>query len=58
MFYLHPTDQHVLTSYLSFLTVTQSYHSKVTPIGALHAEKLYEAVLFNVFRRAFTASLL
>ena len=41
----------------SFLTVTQSYYSKVTPIGALHAEKIAEAVLLYVFRIAFPASL-
>ena len=28
-----------------FLTVTPSYHSKVTPIGALHAKKIAEPVL-------------
>ena len=38
--------------YQSFLTVTQSYHSKVTPIDALHAVLLY------VFRIAFPKSLL
>ena len=30
--------------YHSFLTVTRSYHIMVTPIGALHAEKIAEAV--------------
>ena len=35
--------------YHSFVTVTQSYHSKVTPISALHAEKIAEAVLLYVF---------
>ena len=54
----HPMDQQVSSCYHSFLTVTQSYHSQVTPIGAFHAEQIYEAVLLYVFRIAFTASLL
>ena len=37
--------------------VTPSYNSKVTPIGALHAEKTAVAVSLNVFRVAFPASL-
>ena len=37
--------------------VTPSYHSKVTSIGALDAEKIVEAVLVYVFRIAFPASL-
>ena len=45
-------------SYHTFLMVTPSYHSKVTPIGALHAEKIGEAVLLYVFRMEFPASLL
>ena len=42
----------------NFLTVTLSYHSKVTPIGELHVVKIAEAVLLYVFRIAFPASLL
>ena len=38
-------------------TVTHKYHSKVTPIAALYAEKLAEAVLLYVFRIAFPPSL-
>ena len=38
LFYPHPMNQHVSPSYQSFLTVTQSYHGKVTHIDALHAE--------------------
>ena len=44
--------------YHTSLTVTQSYNSKVTLIGALHAEKIAEAVLLNVFRISLPASLL
>ena len=51
-------DQQVSPSYHTFLLVTPSYHSKVTPIGVLHAEKIAEAVLLYVFRLAFPASLL
>ena len=49
-------DQQVSPCYHSFLTVTQSFHSKVTPIGVLYAEKIAEAVLLYVFRIAFPAS--
>ena len=49
-------DQQVSPSYHTFWMVTQSYHSKVTPIGGLHAEKLDEAVLLYVFRIAFPGS--
>ena len=35
------------------LTVTQSYHSKVNPIGAFHAEKIAEVVMHYVFMIAF-----
>ena len=44
--------------YHSFLPVTKGYHSKETPSNELHAEKIAEAVLLNVFRIAFEASLL
>ena len=39
----------------TFLTVTQSYHSKVTPIGTLPAEKIAEAVMLYVFTIALPA---
>ena len=35
-----------------------SYHSKVTSIGALHAEKIAEAILLDVLRIAFPAPFL
>ena len=35
-----PMNQQGSPSYHSFLTVTSSYHGKVTPIGALFAEKI------------------
>ena len=41
----------------SFLTVTSNCQSKVNPIGALHTEKIAEAVLLNVFKMAFPVSL-
>ena len=41
----------------NFLAVTQSYYSKVTPIGALHAEKIAQTVLLFILRIAFPASL-
>ena len=42
----------------NLLRVTPSYHSKVTPIGALHTEQIAGAVLLYVFRIAFSTSLL
>ena len=55
----HPMDQEVSPCYHSFLTITQSYHSKVTPMGALHTEKIAEeVVLLFVFRIRFPASLI
>ena len=56
MFSLHPMDEQVSPYYHSFLTVTQSYDSKVTPVGALHAEKIAEATLLYVFRITFPMS--
>ena len=51
--------QQVSACYHSFLAVTQSLHSKVTPIiNELHAEKLDEAFFLLVFRISFPASLL
>ena len=52
-FSLHPMNQQVSPCYYSFLTVTQSYQSKVTPIGLLHAEKIPEAVFLYVFREGY-----
>ena len=56
-FSLHPTKQQASLCYHSFLTVTQSYHSKVTPICALRTDKEAESVLLYVFRLAFPVSL-
>ena len=58
LFSPHPMNQQVSPCYQSFLTVTQSYHGKVTHIDALHAEKIAEAVLLYVLRISFPASLL
>ena len=55
-FSLHPMNQQMSPCYPSFLTVTESYDSKVTPIGALYAEKISEAVLLYVFRITIPAS--
>ena len=52
----HPMDQKVSPCYHNFLTVTQSYDSKVTPISALYAEKIAEAVLLYVFIITFPVS--
>ena len=41
----------------NFMTVTQSYNSKVTPNGDLHAEKITEATLLYVSTIALPASL-
>ena len=40
------------------MTVTESCHSNVTPIGELHAEQIAETMWLYVFRMAFPASLL
>ena len=42
----------------NFMTVTQRNHSKVTPIGALHAEKIAEVVSLYASTIAFSLSLL
>ena len=34
-----------------FLTGTKSYHNKVTPVRALHAEKIAEVVFLSVAQR-------
>ena len=46
------------SSYHAFLMVTPTYHSKVTPSGALHDEKIAEAVFLYVFVIAFPTPLL
>ena len=43
--------------YHSLLTVTQKYHSKMTPIAQLHADKTAKAFVLYAFRIAFPASL-
>ena len=45
----HPIHQSESPCYHTFLTVTQSYDSNVTPIGTLHAEKMASAVLLHVY---------
>ena len=41
-------DQTVSLCCHAFMIVTESYHSKVTPIGELHAEEIVETVLLYV----------
>ena len=53
---LHPIDQQGSHCCHYFLTITESYHNKVTPIGLLHADQIAEVVLLCVFRIAFPAS--
>ena len=45
----HPIEQRGSPCCYNFLTVTQSYHSKVNPVGSLNAVKLVEAVFLPVF---------
>ena len=56
LFFPHPTEQQGSFCCRTFLTVTQIYHSKVTPICTLHVEKIAEAVVLYVFTTAFPAS--
>ena len=55
---LPPINQQGSPSYHTFLMVTLSYNSKVTPVSTLYAEKIAEAVLLYVFRIKIPASLL
>ena len=48
LFSLHPMDQQVYSYCCSFLTITQSYYSKNTPVGTLYGEEIAEAVWFYV----------
>ena len=57
MFSAQPVDRQVSASNHSLLTVTERYHSTVTPIGVWHTEKIAEAVLLSVVRIAFPTSL-
>jgi hypothetical protein len=41
----------------SFVSIIQSYNCKQIPEGFLHAEKMAEEILLNVFRTGFLASL-
>ena len=58
LFPSHPLDEQGSPRCYTFLTVTLSYHSKVTPIGTLHVEKIAKAVLVYVFKIELPASLL
>ena len=48
----HPLDQQWSPCCHNFLTVTASYHSKRTPICALHGKKIAEVVFLCVFKIA------
>ena len=50
-------NRHVSPCNHHFLPLTLVYHSKETPINALHAEKIAKTVLLYVFRTAFPTSL-
>ena len=56
IFFPHSNDKQKSPCCHNFLTGTQTYHSKVTPIDMLHAEKIAEAVLLYVFPIAFPLS--
>ena len=56
-FSLHPMDQQESPCCHNFLTVTQSYHSSVTPVGTLHVEKISASFLLYIFGIKVTASL-
>ena len=52
----HPMDQQVYSCCHKFLTVTQCYNSKNTPIGKFHAVKIAKSVFLYVFTMAFPTS--
>ena len=54
----HARGQQVPAYNRSFVSIIQSYDCKQVPVGLLHAEKVTEVVLLNVFRIGFPASLL
>ena len=49
-------DQKVYSCCHNFLTVTQSYKDKNTPIKKFHAVKIAKSVFFYVFTMAFPMS--
>ena len=51
-FSLHPMDQQWSPWWNNFLTFPPSYHNKVTPISALHADKVAEAVWIYLFKKS------
>ena len=58
LFPLHLLDQQVYSCCHNLMTVIQSYNSKNTPSGKLHAVKIAEADLLYVFTLVFPTSLL
>ena len=49
LFSVRQMKQQVSPCYSNFLTVIPSYHSKVTPNGALHADQVAEKFFFSLF---------
>ena len=49
-------DQQVYSCCRNFLTVTQSYNSKITPIGKFDSVKMAKSVLLYIFTMTFTMS--
>ena len=58
LFSPHPKVQQVYSCCHNYLTVTQSYNKKNTPICRLHAVRRGKSVLIYVFKLAFPTSLL
>ena len=56
LFFPHPRDQQVNSCCHNFLTVTQSYNSKNTPISKFHDVKIAESVFFYVLTMIFPTS--
>ena len=54
----HARYQQVSAYNCSFVLIIQSYDCNQVPIGLLHAEKMAEVVLLNVFRIGFPVFLL
>ena len=53
---LHPIDQQGSPGCTNYMTVTQSYKSKMISIEELHSEKITYAILIYIHIKAFPAS--
>ena len=56
LFSPHPMDKQVYSCCHNFLTVTQSYSSKNTPISKFYAVKIAKSVFLYVFTMTFPTS--